>query len=64
MYDHDARTEPAAVAKDSETPLDAINTDRRTMMGVAAGGLVSAVFGTTTSANATSGIGLVGSAQA
>src|SRR6516225_10925697 len=65
MRNHDVGAEPPVVASDLKTSIDSVSTDRRTMMGVTAGGLVSALLGmTTTSAQATSGIGLVGSAQA
>jgi hypothetical protein len=48
-----------------ETITDVVNTDRRAAMGLAAGGLVSAILGMTpTSAQAAGGIGLVTSAQA
>jgi kynurenine formamidase len=48
-----------------DTRADAVDSERRTIMGLAAGGLAGAMFGLTpTTAEATGGIGFVGSAQA
>jgi kynurenine formamidase len=54
----------ASLTSNVEPTIDAVGTDRRSVMGLAAGGLMSAILGTTTSAHATSGIGIVGNAQA
>jgi len=65
MRDHDGRAQSVTDQPADETMIDGVDTDRRAMMGLATGGLVSTLLGMTpTSAQAAAGIGLVGNAQA
>jgi kynurenine formamidase len=65
MCDLGERAEQKAFSADRDTTISDVDTDRRAMMGLAAGGLASALLGlTATTARATGGIGFVGSAQA
>jgi kynurenine formamidase/sorbitol-specific phosphotransferase system component IIA len=64
MHDHDGRSERLCDQPKESTATD-LDTDRRALMGLAAGGLAGAMFGLApTAAEATGGIGFVGSAQA
>ena len=64
MRHYDGRSEQSCDQPNETAPAD-LDTDRRALMGLAATGFASALLGmTTTPANATSGIGIVGSAQA
>jgi hypothetical protein len=65
MRVQDERGKATSEHLNDETRADAVDSERRTIMGLAAGGLVGAMFGLTpTTAEATGGIGFVGSAQA
>ena len=63
MHDQGGKTIPEHL--NNETTAEAVDSDRRAMMGLAAGGLAGALLGLApTAAEATGGIGFVGSAQA
>src|SRR5262249_21765 len=64
MRDRDERLESAADRPADET-IDTVDTDRRAVMGLAAGGLVSTMLGMTpTAAQAAPGIGVLARGQA